>query len=198
MSSRFAFAAAEHEYIDTMTGQTLPHITGLLQFAGLTPNERFYTEQARDRGSEVHRMTAAFDQGAIENVSAVVSRYKGWLQAHVDAMFRLLPNWSHIEEALIHEELRFGGRPDRVGSLAGCISVVDIKSGTPEKKAHAIQTALQAILVAPEVRLPPESIERYCLYLKPTGKWRLEPYRNRGDIFEAHRILARYQAEVAA
>jgi hypothetical protein len=188
---QFAFDVEKHQYLDLVTGEILPHVTGLLDAAGLT-NPRFYTEEARVRGSEVHRMTTAYDLGAIERPLATDSPYKGWLLAHIAAMRVLRPSWSMIEEALVHPELRFGGRPDRAGTLQGVVSVVDLKSGGPEPKAHPVQTALQAILLAPEVKIPAEHIDRYCLYLKRDGKWKLTKHEARRDFAVARDLLRQF------
>lgn len=187
----FAFCATTHEYLDEDRGEVLPHITSLLEAAGLT-DERWYSEESCERGSRVHRMSADWDLGAITNPDVIVSMWKGWLLAHVAAMKAIPHEWWHIEEPWVHAWHRFGGRLDRVGIVYGAVSVVEIKSG-PFTKAHPIQTALQAILASPVVRLPPEAIVRYGLYEKANGKWKLEEFKEtRKDLAEANRILRRY------
>jgi hypothetical protein len=186
---RFAFDAGRHDYIDLDAGEVLPHITGMLEQAGLI-DDRWYTEESCERGQVVHRLTADYDLGAIEDVRSVVSGFKPYLEAHVAAMRILRPQWAHVEEPLVSTRYRFGGRPDRVGLVYGAHSVLEVKSGALEA-AHAIQTALQAILAGEELHLPPEAINRYGLYLTKAGKFKLEQFIDRGDFDEAHRIIAR-------
>jgi hypothetical protein len=206
--NRFAFDANRHEYIDTDRGEILPHITGMLEQTGWKDG-RWYTQQSRDRGTAVHRLTADYDLGAVEDINEVTSDYKGWLFGHVKGVKLVRPVWRSIEEALIHPVYRYGGRPDRVAEVYGAVSVIDIKSGAPGKD-HPIQTALQAILVGHELNLPPESIQRYCWYLgqktlrnrvtkerETVGTFKQEPYTDKRDFDEAYRII-RVCCEVAA
>lgn len=188
------FSADTHTYRDA-GGLVLPSITQLLKAAGLV-SEDYYTEESRRRGTIVHALTRDFDLGAIgreeiSNVqSPIHSAYLGWLQAYVDAMDAIRPEWDEIEEIHAHPVHRFAGRPDRVGRVYGALAVVEIKSGAPEP-AHAVQLALQAILVAPAVHLPPESLQRYAWYGKGTGKWKLERFPNTARDFGTAREVIR-------
>lgn len=192
---RFSFDNNRHEYIDVDAGEILPHITGMLKRTGWS-DDRFYTDASRDRGTAVHRLTADYDLGSIENLADLTSNYKGWLLAHVKMSSIIRPTWTSIEEARVHHRYRYGGRPDRVGFIYGALAVPDVKSG-PAERGHQIQTALQAILVAPETNLPPEAIQRYGWYLKGNGKYKLEHFVDRRDFDEAYRII-RECCEVAA
>lgn len=192
----FAFDANRHEYVDTALGEVLPHITGLLDAGGLI-DDRWYTEESCERGAQVHRLTADFDLGAIVDPKSVTSKYKGWLQAHVKAMKIVLPTWAHVEEPLVSSRYRFGGRPDRVGLAYGAQSVLEVKSGLKDARAHGVQLALQAILVADELRLKPEQLQRWALYLKPSGKFKLEPFENLNDFAEAYGLIRKF-CQVAA
>jgi len=74
--------------------------------------------------------------------------------------------------------------------VLGRQAIFEIKSGLPTK-AHPIQTALQAILVAGQSGnlLPATQWARYCEYLKPNGRYKLEEHRDRGDFDEAYEII---------
>ena len=65
---------------------------------------------------------------------------------------------------------------------------IEIKSGVPQK-SDAIQLALQAILVADAAHLPPESLGRWCEYLRPTGKWSMQWQADRRDFDEAYKVI---------
>lgn len=185
----FRFDANTHEYVNIRTGDVRPHITGMLQAEGLI-DDRWFTEESCERGSCVHRLTADYDLGALDPRECD-SKYKGWLLGHVALMRIVNPSWRHVEEPMLHRALDFGGRPDRVGTIYGAVGVWEIKSGL-EDPAHAIQLAMQAILAAPIVGLPAESLVRYAAYLKSNGKYKLVEYKQRRDFDEAHRIIRRW------
>lgn len=187
-TSRFRFDAARHLYIE-MTGEIRPHITGLLERAGVL-DATWFTEESSERGTAVHQLTADFDLGALD-AARCVSRYRGYLLAHVDAVRLLRPTWLAIEEPRMHPVHRFGGRPDRQQRIRNVAGVLEIKSGAPEK-AHQVQTALQAILVSDELNLPPRALQRLALYLQPTGKFKVDQHKDERDFDEAFRILRRY------
>lgn len=183
----FRFDADAHEYIDLETGAVLAHITQMLEATGWV-NSRWFTDESRQRGTAVHKLTADFDLGALD-VRACVSPYRGYLLGHVAAMEVLKPDILSVEEPIVHPApRRFGGRPDRVVRLYGLLGVLEIKSGGKEP-CHPIQTALQAMLVAIDQGLPPECLSRWCLYLKPSGKFTLEHHRAARDFREASRIV---------
>lgn len=183
---RFRFEPVEHEYTDLDTGQVYPSITQMLNVTGWI-DDRWFTEEHSARGTAVHALTARYDLGALDP-ETLVSKFKGYLLAHVKAMEIIKPVFREIEIAHVHPRLRFGGRPDRAGVVYGLESVLDGKSG-PADKSHAIQTALQAILVAADVGLEPHELGRFCLYWQKTGKFSLVQYKNRTDFDEAYRII---------
>jgi hypothetical protein len=182
----FRFDADLHEYVDVATGAVLPHITGMLEATGWV-DTTWYTEEACRRGTEVHRLTARFDLGALD-VMTCESDYKSWLLAHVKATHIIAPHWQSVEVPRVHPILHFGGRPDRVGYLYNLQCVCEIKSGPPEK-SHPIQTALQAILVAPDLGIPATAVQRFALYLKSSGKFALEQHKNPRDYDEARKVI---------
>jgi hypothetical protein len=185
-SAIFRFDAVNHEYINPATGALYPHITGMLQQTGWI-DDTWYTEESSARGRAVHRLTADYDLGALD-VETCVSRYRPYLLGHVKMMQMMPATWFSIEEPLVHPRLHFGGRPDRIGLFAGLTSVVEVKSGGPEK-AHAIQTALQALLAELTTRVPADAIGRFAEYLKPNGRAYIERFERRADFDEARKII---------
>ena len=186
----FRFSAVDHEYVALDTGEVYPHITGLLQKAGLV-DDRWYTPESRTRGTAVHRLTTDYDLGALEDVDGCTSRYKGWLHAHVACMNALRPVVLQVEQPIVHPHYRFGGRPDRIVRLFGVRGPFEIKSGGPEK-AHAIQTALQAILDSMDAGIPADVLGRWAAYYQENGKYRVEAFTDRRDIDTALKILKEY------
>lgn len=182
----FRFNARDHEYIDLETKRVLPHITGMLEKAGLI-DSTWFTEESSIRGTAVHQLTADYDLGALD-VETCVSRHRGYLLGHVKAMKILQPEILAVEEPEVHPVYRFGGRPDRVVKIYGILSVLEIKSAEPAK-SHAIQTALQAILVAAKYDLTPAALGRYALYLKRDGKFSLEQHKDPHDIDRGYGVI---------
>lgn len=205
-SARFAYDDTAHEYVDLEGGEVVPHVTSLLAAGGWI-DDRWYTEESCVRGAAVHRLTADYDLGVIADPAMITSRYKGWLLGHIAAMRVIQPIWTQIEEPMVSRRDHFGGRPDRAGMIYGAQAVMEIKSGPPPRPArpsgsvaahdatsHQIQTALQSLLVASALRLPPESIGRFALYLKANGKFRFEQFVCRSDVAEARRLVQQYCA----
>lgn len=181
----FHFDPIDHEYF--IDGEKVPSITQMLERCGYI-DTRFYSEECAERGTLVHKDTAAYDLGAISDPRALECAWKGFFLAHVEAMRVLKPEILSVEVARGSIEHRFGGRPDRVLKLWGAVTVLDIKTGVVWDW-HALQTALQAILVAPDHHLPPTAIQRYGLYLRDNGKYKLVEARNPRDYDEAYEII---------
>ena len=133
----------------------------------------------------MHRLTLDLDLEAI-TVDDYVGPYRGWLLAYASACALVRPEWTHLEEPFIHDQLRFGGRPDRVGRVYWLASVAYIKSGGYHK-SHPVQTALQAILVAPELHLPTQMIGRFGIYIKGDGNFTVEQFDDPIDLRHARK-----------
>lgn len=197
-SRQFRFDAVEHIYSDD--AGRIPNITTMLEETGWI-DSTWFTEESSIRGTCVHELTAHYDLGALDARSCA-SPYKNYLLAHVKAMQSIPHEWWEVEEPRVHPTIRFGGRPDRVGIMYNLRAVCDGKSGDrpsparpigslalPTATSHEIQTALQAILVAPLFKIEPEAIARFCLYWKKSGKFVLEQHESKQDLMEARRIL---------
>lgn len=182
------FDADDHSYTALDTGEELPHCTGMLAATGWLKGMEFASDDSMERGTAVHKLTADYDLGALD-LGACVSRYRPYLLGHALAMSIMKPEILAVEEVIGHPVHRYAGRPDRVWTLDGVLTVVDEKSGV-KSKAHRIQTALQAILVSVDHDdIPPEHIARAALYLTPKGKFVYDPHTDRRDFDEARRII---------
>ncbi len=181
----FCFDQTDHSYT-TLDGVKRPHITGMLEKTGWI-DSTWYTEESSERGTMVHALTAAYDLGGLD-VRSLVSPVRGFILSHVGAMQQLRPEWDSVEEAEMHPQYLFGGRPDRVGKIFKAVGVLDGKSGVVSK-SHAIQTALQAILVAWRYHLPATALQRRALYWKANGRFDVRLHDKRSDFDEAFRII---------
>lgn len=194
----FRYDASCHEYLNDLTGEVYPHISYLLERAGLV-DDRFYTEESSVRGTAAHKLATDYDLGAIDHPEDVVSNVKGYFLGYVKAVQAVRPEFSSIEQPRVHPMFRYGGRPDRGGLIYDARGVLEIKTGQqqsvagparPTERAHRVQTALQAILIAPWFgAVPAVQLSRWVLYLKPNGKFRLFPHEDRRDFDEAMEII---------
>jgi hypothetical protein len=157
----------------------------MLTEAGLV-DDRWYTEESSTRGQAIHQLTAGYDNGIYG--ADVNSLYRDRLLAWIRVKQILGVKVLAVEEPKVHPTLRFGGRPDRVVEIAGKRGVLELKSGVPED-VHQIQTALQAILEAPYTRLSPEALCRWCVYLKPGGKFSVDEHERLTDYVIAQRVI---------
>lgn len=190
------FDHERHEYIDVRTGEVLPNITSMLQ---RTKDERgkpwvdtrWFTDESRWRGTEVHRLTLDLDLDAI-TLDDIPKRHpqRGYLEAYAAAMATLPHEWHHLEEPLIHPVLRFGGTPDRGGLVYKLRSVFEVKTGDFHK-SHPIQTALQAILASRcwFDNMPPHTIGRFVVYISSNGRFKVEEHVDHADIRRAQKVL---------
>lgn len=179
----FRFDPDGHRYL--VENRQVPNITTMLETTGWV-DSTWYTEEGRRRGTAVHRLTTDYDLGALE-LATCTSEFKHYLLHYADAVRIVRPAWQHVEVPFVHEQFRFGGRPDRVGRVFGALAVVEIKSGAPEK-SHGVQLALQAYLVAPVLGLPPELLQRYVFYAGPK-KCKVDELVNRRDFAEARKVI---------
>jgi hypothetical protein len=183
----FRFDHDTHTYVELGTGRELQHVTGMLKRTGWRLNDQWCTEADRLRGEIVHQLTAEYDLGVL-TVAECDHPLRGYLVAYVTAITILQLRILAVEEALVHPRLRFGGRPDRVIADAGVVGCLEIKSGDPDR-SHPIQTALQAILLEPELSVPAQLQRRLVLYVKGNGKFKVREHREPGDIVVARQII---------
>lgn len=200
------FDASAHAY--TLDGVRVPSITQLLEKGGLIEGAKYFTEESRRRGHEVHRLCMDFELGALD-LPRLESPYRGYVLGYVAAVQALRPSWESIEIFDVHPTLRFGGRPDRVGPCMGRATVAEVKSAvqpgrcktmlTPDGEEveiqhvcthHTIQTALQCILVGGRNGLPaPHRMQRLIFYVKANGKYAIEQCEDRRDFDVAYRLI---------
>lgn len=192
---RLAFDPDSHTYVDLDRNETLPSVSSMLERCGLKGNYDELPERVRrrirERGKQVHQLTADYDHGAI-TLDALAGNweYKPWLLAHVKAVQELRPSWLSIEMPIASEQYRYGVRPDRVAHIDKATSVVEIKSGS-EEDWHGVQTALQCIALSPMLLLPPHLIRRYGWYLSKEGRCRVIEFVDRADFDQAFEVIAR-------
>ena len=186
----FRFLDAPHVYVSSVTGKTFPSITQMLKDGGHI-DDSWYNEEACERGTAVHALTAQHDLGVLTRgqieagLDPFSGAYRGYVLSYLTVMDLFQPEILTIEEPYVSPTYQFGGRIDRgirlrrrLGILpAGTLAVLEIKTGA-FAKSHPMQTALQAVLEADRRQVSVETIARFCCYVQETGRGRLEWHRD--------------------
>lgn len=155
-----------HKY--TIDGVRVPGVTEVIAAAGYMGNTAYYNDDARDKGTDVHRICELHDKGTLVPEQIALCHpgkpeYYGYLEAW--KKFRAETGFVPTEIELIvgHPTLLYAGTLDRTGEYCGCETVADIKSGSPVWW-HAVQTAGYGGLVS-------TLVPRIGVYLKDTGRY---------------------------
>lgn len=177
-----------HEY--RINNAVVPGVTTILKSAGLY-NDSFFTEESRNRGKYVHKACLYYLQNDLDE-NTIPDEYRGYIEAFkrfmTEADCKVYPGLCEVP--WFSEVWRFGGTIDMPCVINDKESIIDIKSGA-ESPTTGIQLAAYGILYD----VP--SANRYGLYLKADGKYKLIPYTDRNDIkiFNAALTLYHYRAE---
>lgn len=174
------FEPVEHRYF--LGGRELPSVSRLI--AGLYPDFSYVNEEVRqaaaDRGTRVHALTEECDAGSLDwfglddEEAAYVQAwqsFKGHTGLEIIASEQMV--WS--------AKRGYAGTLDRLVSMHGEIAVIDIKTGEPHD-AHGVQLAAydQAALERGLISNTKFS-ERFAIYLRADGTYRLERYSRLDD-----------------
>ena len=168
-----------HTY--TVDGRVYPSVTQVIGEV-LSTEKCFYTPESRDRGIDVHRITAEIDSGK----SIDDSMYRGYVSAYRKFLDECKPRWTFVEQKFFEPVWKYCGTVDRVGYILGKNVIVDIKTGSVPYWA-GIQ------LAAYERGFPVGKLQhRYALQLFETGRYKLHPFTDPNDIRIFHSALTIY------
>lgn len=187
------FEADTHTYTDE-DGKILPSVTQILQGVGIIV-PTIFAPGAAAFGTSVHEILECIDKGFMTAASFEDTDASGYVKAYTQFLTDTKFKVTSVELIHAHEEYRYAGTVDRIGlwptSTQKC--VIDLKTGS-KQPWHALQTAAYAMLIDPA---KPYNLERYCLYLKRTGKYKLEQYKDRNDysIFTAALLVHKWKAK---
>lgn len=177
------FEPIEHVY--HYAGERVPSVTQVLDVIDETWRvDPLVLRAAAERGVAVHRATELDDLGDldVDDLDPVLLPYlQAWRRFRADMGFTVL----HSESRVWHDGMRYAGTLDRVGTMgklsgrrSAKLQLLDIKSGTVWP-SHGPQTAAYAEAFQ---RLTSEKIaDRWCVYLRPDGQYRLERQEHPGD-----------------
>lgn len=178
------------EYLDDMhtyllDDKPIASVTTVLAAAGMY-NSKFFTEEARNRGKFIHKATLYLLQDDLSDDS-IPDEYRGY----IDAFRRFMaetdckPYVDMCEVPLFSEVYQLAGTPDIICKFNGKDAVIDVKTGV-EGAITGIQLAAYALLC------PIPALQRYGLYLKADGKYKLVEYKDRNDIKIFNAALSLY------
>ncbi len=160
------FDPGSHTYC--WDGKEVPGVTSILGAEGFV-DDRWFTDEARDRGKAVHRVCELWNRRILDQYD-----YDWKLDPYLTAWERFeietgAGDWELIEHRVYHEALGYAGTFDVLGPVFGTRTLVDIKSGEPGAAA-AIQTA--AYVAAHDGPW----CGRMAVHLMPDGRYRIHDY----------------------
>jgi hypothetical protein len=165
--SEVIFDAEKHTY--TLDGIEYPSVTQILADCGIIKT-RFYTEDGKSRGKEIHALTALLDKGLITFDSIKDHEYAPYVSAWIDFCKDFGVKFLEIEKPIVNTLYGYSGTPDRLAVINDCNEIPDIKTGAPEDW-HALQLFGYKSLYQES-----DNFKVSGIYLKPDGKYKRIPY----------------------
>lgn len=159
------FDPALHEYTDSVTGEVIKSVTQILLATKLI-DDRWFTAEARDRGSAVHTLCERYAQGlrvddagrALDSLEYVIS-FAEWMKE--------TGAYAICTESLVSGIIngkRYAGKFDGLFEIKGKRYLVDLKTGA-KSKWHKMQLAAYSMAHF-EDGTPVNPDGAFCLYLK--------------------------------
>lgn len=167
------FDAELHVY--TANGVILPSVTQVLKRAGLI-DDRFFTSEARERGSAVHTLCERYAQGERKdnsgrNLSSL--EYVGGFTAWMEKTGAYLMSSESIVSHTINGK-RYAGKFDGLYWIDGKRVLVDIKTGA-KSRWHKMQLAAYSMAYFQDrTRVNPDKC--ISLYVKADNSYRDEHF----------------------
>jgi hypothetical protein len=150
------FDVASHRF--SADGQEVPSVTHILKAGGWI-DDRFYTEQGRRRGEDVHRATALLDHQRLDWTS-LSEEIRAYVLSYERARAELGLGIRRIE-CIVHKARLWAGIEDREATWGRQLTVVELKTGTP-----TLADKLQIAGYGATHAKPPLLL---LLYLRPDG-----------------------------
>jgi hypothetical protein len=164
-------------------------VTAALKAAGLI-DDRYFSEQATERGTAVHLALEALDKG---HAPLVAAAHEGYIAAYRRFLTECAVGPIAMNEAVLGDPvLGYAGTVDRVRTIGPHLSVVDIKTGAPVAW-HRIQLSAYCELVKKATHHA--VVRRWGLYLREEGTYSFLAYTDRSDwdVFKAALLIAQYK-----
>lgn len=167
------FIASTHRYY--LGERELPSVTAVLKEAGLV-DDRWFTEEARLRGTYVHLACHLIDDDdlAPDSLDPALDPY---IAAYTRFLELTKPEWVYVEHRICDVAQGYAGTLDRAGTFTinGHKTLIDIKSGSVPPWVGPQTAAYRRCL--PE----PHTWKRAALQLKADGSFTLHELTDRRD-----------------
>lgn len=193
MSGFFSFDPETHIY--TLDGVELISVTRVLELSGIS-DYRFSNEEAKTRGSYVHRATEFIDSGSLdwETLDPVLAPYCKAYQSFIEDK---RPEIILSEKPMYHAGHLYAGTPDRVVRMDGFNCLIDVKTGVPNRT-----TAIQVAAYREMVRVSEDihCAKCFSLHLRDDGNYRLDEIKSlktNYQVFLAALTVVRWKREAA-
>ncbi len=166
------FDPGSHEYRED-DGTPIPSVTQVLKAAGVI-DDRWYTAEARDKGTAAHKLCERYAAGHREDKHGRPLRDIPYVNAFANWMDDSYP-WAIATECRIYHRLNgkaYAGTFDLLAEIQGKRTLIDIKTGAPAKW-HAVQLAAYAMASMDGAPVNPDKCA--VLYLKADGSYKYLP-----------------------
>ena len=164
------FDEAAHIY--TLAGARVPGVTRILRARNLI-DDTWFTEEACARGKAVHEAIHLLAENDLD-LASVDPRIDGYLDAHRKFVFETELT-IFASEIGMGSRAGFAGTADMLAWMGGVMTLIDIKSGAPDRW-HELQLAAYSMLIkenAAALGLSVEDLPRdfMTVQLKDDGKY---------------------------
>jgi len=180
------FDEATHTY--KLDGVLVKSVTQILEESGLSDFSRVppdVLKRACEFGSAVHSATELDDMDDLDDDSLDPSLFPylaAWRKFKREFGFQVID----MEQIVYSKKLLFAGTYDRKGILNDKLTVLDIKTGIAIKSTvrnTGVQLAGYAIGYDEERKIKEQIKSRVGIWLKDTGEYQLERFKNKRDYF---------------
>ncbi len=172
MRNKYGIKFVEKDHTYWLNGNRVPNVTTILGNVGLVDDE-WFTEESCERGNYIHAASIFVDDDDLD-WKIVPDDYFNYLLAYKKFLKEVKPEWEASEEIVFNATYNYVGTLDRRGPVFGRKAIVDLKSGG-KLPWHRLQVAAYAACFD-------EPHDRYSLYLRRNGSYKLEQYKDRNDI----------------
>lgn len=178
-AAKFEFDPIEHRYYNE--GIEIPSVSSLLKEFGLV-DDRWFTEESRQRGQAIHTL-CHYDDIGILRPESIDPQFAPYLE--VWRKFRQETGFKPVfrERPLFSRFNAYGVTPDAFGHINGVSCIAEIKTGQVYPKAVKLQLAAQKIAIGEWFGIYAEN--SIVVQLKPNDfkVWQFEPLDNAEEIF---------------
>lgn len=168
--AKLLFFDTEHRY--TLDGEELPSVSEVTRFISREiygDIGQFNLDRAAERGTAVHKATEILDKyGKVE----ITEDIEPYIKAYVAFRKEHECDWKYIERQSYEPGKRYAGTIDRLGTLDGVCTLVDIKTTSSISKRH--RTLYSVCLTLYRRMFPDEDVKQLViLQLKNDGTYRI-------------------------